>query len=152
LAGGKWRLWLTLLVLGLVVACEEREPRSVVRLWTLEDETAARETGMPFVYHYEEPVGGHCSDWASAIFLNVDDGRAGAWIAQFVRDPGRVVLAAQGMQPFVTGVTLPGDAVWTGWRDGDREFWLVPDKSAAYIGSGDHWERWPAPRQRVGCT
>ena len=144
-------LCVTLLLLGLAVACESKEPRSVVRLWTLDDETAARETGMPFVYHHEEPVGGHCSSWAGATFLNVDAGRAGAWIAQFIRDPERAVVAAQGMQPFAIGVPLPVDAVWTGWRDSDREFWLVPDKSAAYIGSGDRWERWPAPPHRVGC-
>jgi hypothetical protein len=152
MAGGKGQLWVTLLVLGLVMACGSAEPRSGVRPWTLDDETAAHETGMPFVYHYEEPAGGHCSNWAGATFLNVDEGRAGAWIAQFIRDPERVVVAAQGMQPFATGLTLPGDAVWTGWRDREREFWLVPDKSAAYIGSNHEWERWPASRNRVGCS
>ena len=56
--------------------------------------------------------------------------------------------------PYAAGVTVPEDAVDSGYHRAGRELWLVPDKTAAYLVSLDDAtdvERWPAPKQPIGC-
>jgi hypothetical protein len=142
-----------LLVLGLVMACQNRQEKATVRQWTAVDSQAALQTGTPAVTQFQFPSKGHhCSSWAGVIFLEVHEQRSAGRVTlmQFLRDPEQKILVPR-MQAFATAVSLPEDAVWSGWRDGDREFWLTADRSAAFVGSGVHWERWPAPPYEIGC-
>ena len=145
-------LWLMPLTLAAAFTACSSLKQNPYRQWTLVDEEAARAAGIPRVSHYQYPSGGHCSNWAGVVFLEVRADETSFPVAQFVRDPeGRLAVGYE-LKPFADGVILPPDAIWTGWRDGHREFWLAPDRFAAYIGSGDRWERWPAPRSPIGCS
>jgi hypothetical protein len=49
---------------------------------------------------------------------------------------------------FDADATLPTDATFTGWRDGDRELWAEPREgdgrpTSVYVVSPDGVERWP---------
>ena len=72
--------------------------------------------------------------------------------AMYARDVDGLI----GTSPsFRTDVTLPSDAIFTGWRNGDRELWAdarldrrgVP--VSIYIVSSTGVERWP---QGMGCV
>jgi hypothetical protein len=145
---------LVLLVLA-ATACgpPEEQPRGLVTHWTLVDEQAGGESTTPQVSELEHPAGGHCSNWAGVVFLHVFKSREGNGfpIAQFIRDPQQR-MSPHELAPFESGVSLTEDAIWTGWRDGERELWLAPDRSTAFVGSGDQWERWPAPPYPIGCS
>jgi hypothetical protein len=50
---------------------------------------------------------------------------------------------------------LPADAEDSGYRNGGRQLWLVPDREAAYLVAEDDpadVERWPAAREVMACA
>lgn len=69
------------------------------------------------------------------------------------RDP-RGQLGEGLAESYRAEAALPADAEPTGWHRKGRELWLVPDRSAAYLVSGDDpgdVERWPAS-QGLSCA
>lgn len=75
----------------------------------------------------------------------------------FVRDPiGDAFDRAQLLTTYRADVTLPGSAVRTTYRDGERRLYLAADGSAAFIESPAGVERWPRVRGdeyvRVDCN
>jgi hypothetical protein len=89
----------------------------------------------------------HCG-WDSAAFLFI--GRESdvpnippAWNDQFVRDPDGL-FTEQLASEFETDVSLPGDAVDTGYSNPDLHLWIAPsDKSGVYVDIDGAFERWP---------
>jgi hypothetical protein len=87
---------------------------------------------------------GHCG-WQDITFLFAARDRL---VGTYVRD-----LTGEFMEitpvAFEANATLPTSAVFTGWRDGDRELWVAPavrpDRApdSVYIVSPDGIERWP---------
>jgi hypothetical protein len=59
----------------------------------------------------------------------------------FVRAPTKAIGTVQG--PYIEDGTLPEDAMETGYTEGDRTLWLMPDGSAAWVGVGGRFARWP---------
>jgi hypothetical protein len=89
----------------------------------------------------------HC-DWQSAHFLDLGRGKD---LRQYVRDPDGV-LDRDGLTAGYDGkAKLPGDARDTGYRLGDRELWLTPDRSTAYVRTPDGVEAWPRAKQFIAC-
>lgn len=93
----------------------------------------------------------HCS-WQDMTFLSL--GRWGEQTPTFVRDPQpdpelREYLA----EPYQPHISLPRDAVDSGFRhDGDR-LWLAPDRSRAYVGTDpDDVEMWPCMVEQLACA
>lgn len=93
----------------------------------------------------------HCK-WESVTFLNL--GRP-----QYIRDPNGAISSAadslfggQFRTTFDPAATLPADAKDTGFRLDGKSLWLAANKSAAYVGTRETVERWPAPVKRVGCA
>lgn len=93
----------------------------------------------------------HCG-WQGIPFLYVRDGD-GKISLMYARDVDGVVHTAQ---PFEAHATLPPDAVFTGWRDGNRELWtdapttsISDGASSIYIVSPSGVERWG---QAGGCV
>lgn len=86
----------------------------------------------------------HCN-WQTATFLYLDK-------QSFIRDSEGVLSGTTFRAMFDADTTLPADATDTGYRLGDRALWLAADKTAAYVVSGNKVERWPAPREQVGCA
>jgi hypothetical protein len=65
---------------------------------------------------------------------------------EFVRDPlGEFLQQGWVDAPFDGAATLPADAVYTGWTNGNVELWIAPGErnSAIYVRRGDLVERWP---------
>jgi hypothetical protein len=121
------------------VAFVTRPPATII--WESDEPHGARE-GVS-----EGPGPEHC-DWDDTTFLDV--GR----VASYVRDEaGR--FSDSTPVPFDADATLPTDARFTGWRDGDRELWAEPQRGEAgptsvYIVSPAGVERWP--RFDSGCA
>jgi hypothetical protein len=73
---------------------------------------------------------------------------------QYVRDPDGVFRD----WPFETTLDLdaelPGDAVDTGYRNGDVQLWLSEpgDPSAAFLVGPERTERWPRPTDGIHCA
>ena len=93
----------------------------------------------------------HCG-WQGIPFLYVSDSY-GKISLMYARDVDGVVRTAP---PFELHATLPPDAVFTGWRDGNRALWTdVPTTgisygtSSIYIVSPSGVERWG---QAPGCV
>ena len=86
----------------------------------------------------------HC-DWQSVTFLYL--GRQ-----QYLRDPKGAISHARYKSSYDAAATLPGDAEDTGFRLDGKSLWLAADESAAYVGAGPTVERWPAPKDMVGCA
>jgi hypothetical protein len=139
------------LTLAAVVACDTPNDTRI-RHWTLADAEAARATDTPMVVETEFFADFHCSTWAGASILQVFDERYGdvRFIGQFIRDP-EGGIGPTGVASFSALASRPPDAIWTGWREGRRELWLEADRSAAIIGYGSQWERWPAPPYPILC-
>ena len=92
----------------------------------------------------------HC-DWQDMTFLSL-----GRWDDQaptFVRDPDpdpslRECLA----EPYLPQATLPAGAVDSGFRRGQDQLWLAPDRSRAYVGPApEDVEMWPRMVKRLDC-
>ena len=93
----------------------------------------------------------HCG-WQGVPFLFVRDGD-GKISLMYARDVDGVVGTAQ---PFEAHATLPPEAVFTGWRDGNRQLWtdapttsVADGASSIYIVSPSGVERWG---QAGGCV
>jgi hypothetical protein len=65
---------------------------------------------------------------------------------EFVRDPAGEFLAKGWVTaPFDSSATLPSDAAYTGWTNGNVELWISPTDldAAVYMRVGRATERWP---------
>ena len=94
----------------------------------------------------------HCA-WTDITFLLAGSEETGDW---YVRDTGNNAdFSGLLRTTFADEAKLPEGATDTGWRRGDRQLWIGPDKEAAYPVSLDDAhdvERWPAAKQRIGCA
>jgi hypothetical protein len=84
----------------------------------------------------------HCG-WQSVTFLHLGD-------RQYLRDP-ELLLTEQTGVSYDGDAELPGDAVDTGYRQGERELWMAADGTVAYVATDGGVEAWPATDQQVGC-
>jgi hypothetical protein len=128
----------------LLVACGGVSEGNSAR-WTVFDIPAASTTAVRDVVQY--PGEEHCG-WASVTFLELSENGTER---HYVRDPEGVIRTEPPPEPFATLPALPEAAVWTGWHRKTAELWLASDGSAAYVGKGDDWERWPRTPAEVGC-
>ena len=78
----------------------------------------------------------HCG-WESVTYLIHED-------QQFISDPRGVIDVPYGT-PYDGDTELPVDAVDTGYRHDDREFWISADGQVAYLVESDRVEAWPKP-------
>jgi hypothetical protein len=65
---------------------------------------------------------------------------------EYVRDPASEFLREGWVTaPYKARVTLPDDAAYTGWTNGNIDIWVGPDElaRAVYVKRGDVVERWP---------
>lgn len=87
----------------------------------------------------------HCN-WDSATFLHF---RGEIYVRDLEGVFGPDDLAEGGYDP---GAELPPGAVFTGFRERDRELWTSPLEggAAVYVVTPDGVERWP--RLLVGCA
>ena len=87
----------------------------------------------------------HCG-WESVTYLIHED-------QQFISDP-RGVIDVPYVTPYDDDTELPVDAVDTGYRHDDREFWISADGQVAYLVGSDRVEAWPKPdsREPIWCA
>ncbi|WP_338702316.1 hypothetical protein V2W30_33410 [Streptomyces sp. Q6] len=94
----------------------------------------------------------HC-DWQSVEFLylgRADDPHHRG--SQYFADPEGQLTDFRGLtSTYARDVTMPADAVDTGYRHDGRELWLAHDKSVAYVRTDGRVERWPGTREQVAC-
>lgn len=108
-----------------------------VTIWT---DRAGNRVSTEEVRSYPGP--GHCG-WDSAIWLHLEG-------QLYFRDPNRV-MAEWTTSRFDGDAQLPAAARDTGYRNGDRQLWLVPGGDA-YLVSSQRVERWPRSTDPlVGC-
>ncbi|MFI1016050.1 hypothetical protein [Streptomyces sp. NPDC020965] len=90
----------------------------------------------------------HC-DWQEAHFLE-----AGAEPDRrmYARDPDGVLPSEMLKSRYDGNVTMPGDALNTGYRLKHWELSLAADGSNAYIRTPDGVEAWPAVNEGMGCA
>ena len=72
---------------------------------------------------------------------------------EYVRDPAGEFLAQGWLTaPYRARATLPADAAYTGWTNGNIEIWLSPSdlERAIYIKRGEVVERWPRAANEWG--
>jgi hypothetical protein len=121
------------------VAYLTRPPATIT--WESDEAHGAREV-------VAEGAGSEHCDWDDTTFLDV--GR----VAAYVRDEtGR--FSDSTPVAFDADATLPTEARFTGWRDGERELWAEPQVGEAgptsvYIVTPSGVERWP--RFDSGCA
>lgn len=84
--------------------------------------------------------------WPLGTAQNMVDAR---W---YIRNPPEFVLQLT-TTSFSADVMPPPDARFTGYRNNDLELWLAPSDQdqAAYLKTGDRFERWPLSRQALMC-
>jgi hypothetical protein len=72
---------------------------------------------------------------------------------QYVRDPGNA-FADKTLATFLPSVTLPEDAIFTGYRYGMDELWVSPKTidTAVYIVRNGVVEQWPRARELFACA
>jgi hypothetical protein len=72
---------------------------------------------------------------------------------QYVRDPGNA-FADKTLGKFLPSVTLPEDAVFTGYRYGTDELWVSPETidTTVYLVRNDVVEQWPRARELFACA
>lgn len=89
----------------------------------------------------------HCG-WTDVEFLDVDfvDGSQ----TRFVRDVLGKVKTEPPTDRFRIVMALPEESSHSGWRWSDG-LWMPADRSAAYVGGYEQWERWPQTAYRGGC-
>jgi hypothetical protein len=92
----------------------------------------------------------HCG-WQSAHFLSTGDGKDGKDGRMYARDPRGVLGSGLLTAAYDGDVRMPADAHDTGYRRGDWELWLTPDRMTAYVRTPDGVEAWPATKDTVGC-
>ena len=85
----------------------------------------------------------HCG-WQSVTFLHLKD-------RQYLRDPQNL-LTDETIRPYDGDVQLPADATDTGYRNDNRELWLAPESSIAYIVTDTVVEAWPSTTRSVACA
>ncbi|WP_327350954.1 hypothetical protein [Streptomyces sp. NBC_01304] len=92
----------------------------------------------------------HC-DWQSVEILHLGRDKAQR---QYFRDPEAKFAGSDLLNSrYEDDVPMPGDATDTGFRYQGRELWLAGDKKDAYVRvDGDHVERWPGAKERIGCA
>jgi hypothetical protein len=74
---------------------------------------------------------------------------------EYVRDPAGEFLAQQWLTaPYDGDVTMPEDAAYSGWTNGNIELWISPSDldRAVYLVRGDTAERWPRAAADWGVT
>jgi hypothetical protein len=74
---------------------------------------------------------------------------------EYVQDPAGEFLERGWLTaPFQGKATLPKDAAYTGWTNGNIQLWVSPSEyeDAVYIRYGDKTERWPRAAQDWGVT
>ena len=90
-------------------------------------------------------------DWQDIVFMDIgyrsgltQPGLMGAH--HFVRD-GEGLLSDYTTSEFEPRVTLPSDALDTGWRRDGQELWLDPEGDAAFLEVDDaEFEMWPSAK------
>jgi hypothetical protein len=92
----------------------------------------------------------HCG-WQSAHFLSTGDGKDGKDGRMYARDPRGVLGSGLLTAAYDGDVRMPAGAHDTGYRRGDWELWLTPDRMTAYVRTPDGVEAWPATKDTVGC-
>lgn len=94
----------------------------------------------------------HC-EWQSARLLHVSD-EEGRLVKQYVRDPEGVFDDVPSLlDDYAEGVSLPSDAVDSGYRTEDGlELWFTASDTAAYVVTPDGVERWPRADPPIGCA
>jgi hypothetical protein len=74
---------------------------------------------------------------------------------EYVQDPAGEFLERGWLTaPFQGNATLPKDAAYTGWTNGNIELWVSPAEfeRAVYVRYGDVTERWPRATDAWGVT
>lgn len=92
----------------------------------------------------------HCG-WQSARIMHreVD----GVLASQYLRDPLGVFGGIDLLDTYDEDVEMPDDATFSGYRTDDgRELWFTETDRAAYVVTPDGIERWPRPRDIIGCS
>jgi hypothetical protein len=91
----------------------------------------------------------HCQ-WQLARILSVPDGDG---FRSYLRDPLGVMSRDQTLfDTYASGISLPADAIDSGFRSGDLELWFTPGDTAAYVVSPDGVERWPRYEEAAFCV
>lgn len=90
----------------------------------------------------------HCG-WESASFIGFDI-RSKQW-TDYVRDP-EGVLTDWTRGSYAADVELPANAKDSGYRHDDWQLWHAANRSAVYVVTPDHIERWPRAKERIGCA
>jgi hypothetical protein len=91
----------------------------------------------------------HCQ-WQLARILNVPDGNG---FRRYLRDPLGVMSRDQTLfDTYAAGISLPADAIDSGYRSGELELWFTPGDTAAYVVSPDGVERWPRYEVTAWCV
>jgi len=71
---------------------------------------------------------------------------------QFVRDPSNTFHDTT-LAPFLPSVTMPVDAVFTGYVYGTDQLWVSPsDADAVFVVRGGAVELWPRARELIACA
>jgi hypothetical protein len=74
---------------------------------------------------------------------------------EYVRDPAGEFLALRWLtEPYAGDSTLPDDAAYTDWTNGNIELWISPSEldRAVYVVRGETIERWPRASEQWGVT
>ncbi|MFG2779601.1 hypothetical protein ACGFY7_17340 [Streptomyces prunicolor] len=111
-------------------------------IWT--DEDGHR---LPTTVVSSSPGAAHC-DWQKAHFLETGDGKNGRLYA---RDPDGVLEPGMLTASYDGDVRMPASARDTGYRYQDRQLWLTPDASKAYVRTPDGVEAWPLVKDSMRC-
>ena len=90
------------------------------------------------------PGDDHCGQ-ESATFLFVEG-------ALYVADPRGVLGDIGAATDFDDDASMPADAIDSGYRQEDRQLWLSPDDSIAYLVTDDRVEAWPLAMTPPECA
>jgi hypothetical protein len=96
---------------------------------------------------------GSCGDGqASEIVLGAKEDKHMRDIKIYQRDPENIYNDTQVSEAFDASVQLPDAAIDTGYQQGDRRLWLVPEvPEFIYVQLADAVEKWPHDPTPPGC-
>ena len=119
-------------------------PDSVIKAHRLDRWTDRNRERVPTYEISSGPGPEHCG-WQTATFLKLN-GRT------YIGNPPDDLVPEYIADTYAHGVSVPAEAVDTGYiRDGSH-LWLAADRKAAYIGSEDSAERWPVVIKEFWCA